>query len=300
MYFTSLPDHSSPLFDEQLHFSRFKKHNIIFNALSKESHCDHHVGCLSLKTMLSGEEWYGINNRHLAIRPGQFLILNDDQDYSCRINQGENARTFSIFFKKEFASSVFSDALSDEETLLDNPFQNREGTLEFYQTLHDVDATLRKQLQNLIISLDNEGYNSFAVDEYLVSLLNYLIEVHQSDSLLSKKINAVKSTTRTEVYKRLCIAKDFLHSFYEDKLDLDTISAMACMSVPQLVRQFKSVFHTTPYQYLIKIRLQRAAELLGNKIPVSEIALRCGFENVSAFCRAFKSEYGVQPRSYGL
>src|SRR6478736_5764344 len=68
MYFTSLPDHSNPLFDEQLHFSRFKKQNIIFNAPSKESHCDNHVGCLSFKTLLNGgEEWYGVNNRQLAV-----------------------------------------------------------------------------------------------------------------------------------------------------------------------------------------------------------------------------------------
>jgi len=297
MYFTSLPDHSNPLFDEQLHFSRFKKQNIIFNALSKESHCDHHVGCLSFKTVLSGEEWYGVSNRHLAVRPGQFLILNNDQNYSCHIDKGESVRTLSVFFKKEFASSVFCNALTNEETLLNNPFRDGD-TPEFFQTLRSVDSTLLLQLKNLVASLEREGYNSFTVDEYLVFLLNYLVTVHQSDSNLSKKVNAVKSSTKIELYKRLCIAKDFLHSYYHDKVDLNAISAAACLSVPQLVRQFKSVFHTTPHQYLMKIRLQRAAELLKNEIPVNEIAWCCGFENVSAFCRAFKSEYRVQPGRY--
>src|SRR4029078_2946348 len=118
------------------------------------------------------------------------------------------------FFKKEFASSVFCDAHSNEEALLDSPFNNREVTLEFFQTVHDIDPILQPQLQRLIALLDREGHNSFLVDEYLVSLLNYLIEVHQSDSRLSRKVNAIKSTTRTEVYKRLCFAKDFLHSYY--------------------------------------------------------------------------------------
>jgi transcriptional regulator GlxA family with amidase domain len=81
-----------------------------------------------------------------------------------------------------------------------------------------------------------------------------------------------------------------------DKVDLSAISNLACLSVPQLVRQFKFVFHATPHQYLVRIRLKRAAELLKltNK-PVHEITWKCGFENFSAFCRAFKSEYGVQP-----
>src|SRR5882724_5501463 len=74
MYFTSLPDHTKPGFDEQAHFGKFKTHNVIFNALSSGVHCDHHVGCLSLKTVLQGEEWYGVNHRHVALRPSQFLI----------------------------------------------------------------------------------------------------------------------------------------------------------------------------------------------------------------------------------
>lgn len=298
MYFTSLPDHTAPEFNEQAHFAKFKKHNIIFNAESRNAHCDSHVGCLSLKTVLRGEEWYGINNHHLAIRPGQFLILNDDQTYSCRIDQGESVRSLSIFFKKEFATSVLHDSLNTEEALLENPFDNGGKALEFFQTLHGIDSTLHKQLQNLITTLNNEGYDSFVVDEYLVFLLNHLIKVHQSDSNHSKKVNAVKPTTKIEVYKRLCIAKDLLHSYYMDKLDLKAISTTACLSVPQLIRQFKLVFQTTPHQYLMRIRLHHAAELLKSKIPVSEITWRCGFENVSAFCRAFKSEYGVQPRNY--
>lgn len=100
MYFTSLPDNTDPAFDEELHFSRFKKQNIVFNAKSANSFCERHVGCLSIKTVLSGEEWYGVDNRQLAVRPGQFLLLNDDQDYSCRIDSAEEVRVLSVFSEK--------------------------------------------------------------------------------------------------------------------------------------------------------------------------------------------------------
>jgi AraC family transcriptional regulator len=298
MYFTSLPDHTMSGFDEQVHFSKFGKHNIIYNASSSNSHCDNHIGCLSLKTVLIGEEWYGINRHRLAVRPGQFLILNDDQTYSCAIDGG-SVRTLSVFFKKEFASFVFHDALQSEELLLDDPFSSGKKTIEFFQTLHIIDLPLQQQLSDLVAYLDNKGYDNSPVDEYLVFLLHYLIRVHQSQAVRLKNVNAVKATTRTEIYKRLCVAKDLLHSCYMDKPDLYAISDAACLSVPQLVRQFKAVFHSTPHQYLVRIRLQRAAELLEDTgIPVGEITWRCGFENVSAFCRAFKSEYGVQPGSF--
>src|SRR3954454_15851961 len=119
MYYTSHPDHSSPDFDEQLHFSQFKKHNIIFNALTSKSYCEHHVGCLSIKTVLNSEEWYTINKREVAVRPGQFLILNDNQEYSSRIDSPVKTRSLSIFFRQEFVYSAFRDVLYKEEALLD-------------------------------------------------------------------------------------------------------------------------------------------------------------------------------------
>ena len=298
MYFTSLPDHTKPGFNEELHFSRFKKHNVIFNALSSYSHCDNHVGCLSFKTVLGGEEWYGINNRRIAVRPGQFLMLNDDQNYSCHMDTGEKVRCLSIFFKKEFASSVFHDTLHGTEILLDDPFNQDKNTLEFFQNLNNVDPELQSQLSGLITTLDSEGYNTL-MDERLVFLLRHLIQTHKSEAKHAGKVNALKASTQKEVYKRLCIAKDVLHSSYIDNPNLNTISSIACLSVSQLVIQFKAAFQVTPHQYLTQLKLDRAAELLRltNK-PVHEITWLCGFENVSAFCRAFKSAHGVQPLSF--
>ena len=296
MYFTQLPDNTVPGFDEQLHFSKFRKHNIIFNALSRQVHCDKHVGCLSIKTVLSGEEWYGIDNHRIAVRPGQFLILNDDQTYSCQIHSGERTRVLSVFFKKEFASSVFRDTLHGEATLLDDPFDKGKDTLEFFQTLHNIEPELQGQLSSLVADLDAQGYDSSLTDEYLVFILRYLIQTHKKGLIDSRKVSAIKPGTKTEIYRRLCTAKDILHSSYRDKLDLNAVSTMTCLSVPQLIRHFKSVFRVTPHRYLISVRLRHAAELLKQtRMPVHEITWQCGFENVSAFCRAFKLEYGIQP-----
>ena len=299
MYFTSLPDHSVPGFDEQLHFSKFKKHNIIFNAVANKSHCAHHVGCLSIKTVLSGEEWYGIDNRRLAVRPGQFLILNDDQRYSCMIDTPEETKVLSVFFRKEFALPVFRDALCSEDALLDNPFEPGGKALEFFQTLYDMNTQVQQKLLHLIKGLNEYGYEINRVDEYLFFLLNDLIRSHKKETYRAGQVSAIKPGTRLEIYKRICIARDLLHSNFMDKPTLSEISTTACISVPQLIRQFKAVFNITPHQYLNNIRLANAARLLKQtSASVHEITWMCGFENVSAFCRAFKSEHGVQPMSF--
>jgi AraC family transcriptional regulator len=299
MYFTRLPDHTNPGFDEQAHFNNFKRHNIIFNAMASKSYCKEHVGCLSFKTVLSGEEWYSVNNQQKAVRPGYFLILNDDQPYSSRIDTDDKVQSLSIFFKKEFASDVFYDALKGEEQSLSDPFQSADKVPEFFQTLYDIDSTLQQQLMRFISRLNFSGYQVDRVDEDLIFLLHRLVATHQSEAYRANRVNAVKAGTKKEIYKRLCVAKDLLHSTYMDKPNLAQISDTACLSVPQLVRQFKTVFQSTPHQYLTGIRLSRAAELLKqtNK-SVSEITLMTGFENASAFCRAFRMHYAMSPLSF--
>jgi len=292
MYFTALPDHDTPGFDEQLHFSRFGTTNIVFNAVSRAAHCDNHVGCLSIKTVRSGEEWYGINGRQVAVRPGNFLILNDGQEYSCRIENG-SVKTVSVFFKKEFASGVFRDEMNCEEDLLDDPFRTDEGSPEFIQTLRDADANVQAQLSLLIQALETEGDEADRVDEFLIPLLGHLIRVHRQDVAASKKIHGLRTSTKKEIYKRVCVARDVLNSNYSDMIGLSAVGAASSLSVPQLVRQFKNAFGITPHRYLINVRLQRAAGLLQQTdIPVNEIAWRCGFENASAFSRAFRAAYG--------
>jgi len=299
MYFTKLPDHTAPGFDERKHFSRFSEHNVIFNAFSPESCCDKHVGCLSLKTVLSGEEWYGVDGRQVAIRPGQFLILNDNQDYSCGIHKGDGARVLSVFFQKEFAASGFLDMLRREDQLLDDPADLQHKTPEFFQTLHAVEPDLMKSLSSLVTRFETYGDDPNRMDEGLVFLLQHLVRTYRLDSQYLRQVDAVKPSTKKEIYKRLCIARDILHTFFQEPLDLSDLSARACLSLPQLIRQFKSVFGRTPYQYLIDIRLRHAAELLKeSSAPVREITWHCGFNDASAFGRAFKSAYGIPPEQF--
>jgi len=295
MYFTRIPDHKSPTFNEELHFSQFNHHNIVFNVQPDKTYCEQHRGFLSIKIVSSGEEWYQINNQEVAVRPGQFLILNDGQDYTCRAELPSDLKIQSVFFTKSFSSSVFRDALNDDRVVLDSPFEQGQS-LEFFQTLYKTDETVTQKFSSLISMLDNDGFKKSVVDEHLVFLLHYLIGVHKTEAKRVREVKALKPSTQKEIYKRLCVAKDFIHSTFAGDLDLSSIGNSSCLSTPQLVRQFKSVFGATPHQYLLQVRLQNAHALLKNSsLPVQEITWRCGFENPSAFCRAFKANYGHSP-----
>lgn len=62
---------------------------------------------------------------------------------------------------------------------------------------------------------------------------------------------------------------------------------------------FQGVTGITPHQYLLRVRLRRAAfRLRTESAKVVEIALDGGFGDVSNFNRAFRSEFGASPREW--
>ncbi len=62
-----------------------------------------------------------------------------------------------------------------------------------------------------------------------------------------------------------------------------------------VAREFRRQFGISIGEFRRRRRLERAAELLQSRIPLTEIAFTCGFASQSHFCRAFKAAYGVTP-----
>ena len=60
--------------------------------------------------------------------------------------------------------------------------------------------------------------------------------------------------------------------------------------------EFLRRYGTSPYDYLLRLRVELAANLLrGTREPVKSVAGRCGFKNVETFLRAFKRVHGLSP-----
>ena len=64
-------------------------------------------------------------------------------------------------------------------------------------------------------------------------------------------------------------------------------------------RLFKNEMHMSFHEYCLLLKLQKAeALLLGTKDKIIDIALECGFDNISYFNRTFKKQYGMSPNEY--
>lgn len=76
--------------------------------------------------------------------------------------------------------------------------------------------------------------------------------------------------------------------------------ADACgMSESHFSREFHKSVGMPPHQYLMKLRIERARELLiGNDARIIDVALELGFTNASHFARAFARRYGMAPAAF--
>lgn len=93
----------------------------------------------------------------------------------------------------------------------------------------------------------------------------------------------------------------FITEHYSGEIRLAELAQVAGMSSFHFVREFKRATGTTPHQYLIRYRVDRAKALLAdNKLPLIEVGLRSGFSHQSHFTRLFRKLTGTTPHTYRL
>ena len=101
------------------------------------------------------------------------------------------------------------------------------------------------------------------------------------------------------VHERLCRARRFIDECYDLPLDLNEISKQACLSRYHFLRLFRDTFDTTPHQYLIQRRIEKAKELLRvRSLSVTDVCFEVGFESLGSFSSLFRKCVGDAPVNY--
>lgn len=104
----------------------------------------------------------------------------------------------------------------------------------------------------------------------------------------------------TEYISRINKTLDYIDSNIENPMTLGELASVANFSKYHFNRIFHSIVGETPFQFIQRVRIERAAMLMltNRKMTVSEVALRCGFTDLSVFSRNFKASFGVSPTRY--
>jgi len=94
-------------------------------------------------------------------------------------------------------------------------------------------------------------------------------------------------------------AKDLMSTTLAERMPLARLAAECGLSVRHFARAFRQSTGVPPHRWLLRHRVERAADLLGNRaLPLAEIAISCGFADQSHFTRVFTALMGASPNTW--
>ncbi|MFX3631541.1 MAG: helix-turn-helix domain-containing protein [Candidatus Pristimantibacillus sp.] len=91
----------------------------------------------------------------------------------------------------------------------------------------------------------------------------------------------------------------YMNNHFHDKLDMSTLSSMAKLTASSFSRSFKKIMGEPPIEYLTKLRMESAKELLTQQdCRIKEVSTAVGYDDEFYFSRIFHRTVGVSPTFY--
>ena len=236
----------------------------IVHGLPRDYYVSDYVTTLSIKTVRRGSAWYETRQGRYLVTPDTFLVLNEGQQYSMEVEASTNTETFCPFFQPGFV---------------------RAG--EFSERLYPMQSRIGRTIRSIPIG---------PLEDSFYELADALVELRSGTRREMQSFPGLRASTREEMYRRLYLARDFLHSCYGQPLTVADAANVAAISHFHFQRMFKSAFGVSAMQFLQQRRLEVARQLLAaTSDDVTTICHSVGFESLGSFSALFKRRFGYSP-----
>jgi AraC family transcriptional regulator len=270
------------------------KDNALLHARARRHEVKNYAGPLSIKTVVTGRVAWVVAGRDLWVDPSSFLIVSADEVYSMNIAAPEPVETCCAFFAPGFVERTVLDAVSPLEQSLDDP-QRAVASAPWLSAAHnDPERSLVGRLQSLIPRCTGALAPGCWEEDFLLLAIE-LMKFHRYIRDQAARIPAARGSTRKELFRRLLIGREYMHSHSSGPVSLAAASRAACLSPFHFHRAFTQAFGQTPHTYLTAIRLAQARGLIERGSLVLDACLDAGFASPSAFTRLFQSHFGEKP-----
>ncbi len=267
------------------------KFNIARSKLTVDSFDIHTHEFSELVIILGGTAIHMTDNGDYPLVAGDVFVLN-----------GNMAHGFN-----DCAGLDLCNIMYDPEQLLVTQSDIRQ--LAGYQALFVVEPLYRANhaMHNLLrLSINQLGQVTDLLDsmtlEQASQSTGYASMIHayfiQLVVMLSR-IHGSQMDIRSESVGQLANALTLLETQYQHPLTLERLADSAHLSPTHFSRLFKETFNLAPIQYLIRLRIAKACQLLPDRnLTIVDVAEQVGFSDSNYFSRQFKQVMGQSPQTY--
>lgn len=235
----------------------------------------------SIKIVTHGTEHYKVNNQRFKIKSDSYLIVNQGDELEVNVQTANITQGICIYPPQQIIQEVYNYRIQTEEQLLDSN-TNASNSIHFTQKNNGITNTVTGAFikDTLPYILQKNAQNS-SVDFHTIytQLAEHLV---QDQLVINKQLRNLKSSkkhTQEELYRRLSAAREYIHYHYDQKMNVDQLAAVACLSKYHFLRSFRDLYQCTPYQYALHLKLEAAQKLLSKGYSYSETSIKVGFSD---------------------
>lgn len=249
-------------------------YDVVCTAGPKDRAFEEQHSQISVGVVLCGTFQYCTSTGSGLMTPGSMLLGNPREPFACGHEHGTGDRCISFHYSEAFCER--------SEIVSTRPF--RIPRIPALRALSPLVASATLLLQR---DFDREVHQETAFQ-----VLDRATRM-QDGSPGRQQMPSPSSLARVTRVLRA------IEAHPEDSNELSELAANARLSPYHFLRCFEDLTGTTPRQYVLRTRLRRAAiRMKQTSTRIIEIALECGFGDVSNFNRAFRAEFGMSPRRY--
>ena len=231
-----------------------------------------------LTVSISGENYIGKPGDAFVVSPGNLHFMG---------SQTGNVDYFTFLFPLKYISFRTDDILDDK---LLEPLNS--GHLIISPEIEDTVKEQCEQLVEIYGAKKEESQSKITAQiKTKIILLQFILELWKKGFIVENDTGG-KNTVEKEMVS-------YIQQNFTGKILLKEFGEQFHLSEKYISRYFKEHFHITISQYVTYLRLEHAKQLLQDTdIPVTEVAMQSGYQNVSYFIRSFKKTYGMSPLKY--
>ncbi|MBI9104215.1 MAG: AraC family transcriptional regulator [Spirochaetales bacterium] len=237
----------------------------------------------------SGKGLHTAEGRTFPVGRGDIFIINQGQSHC--FSRSRDLIMYNIGYMEEIKGLKELTALPGVMALFELEPKSRKNS-DFKNRFHANPDQLEK-ISKIIKEMEKEmrsekpGYQTIFRNLFINLII--LLGRNYSDKGFIPGRNLTKLAR--------CIRQ--IEENYTEEINLKSLADENGLSYPHFIKTFGAVYGTSPLQYILKMRISRATELLETTdLNITEIGFECGFGDSNYFSRLFRKRMGVSPGKF--
>lgn len=240
-----------------------------------------------LAYILSGKGKYLVEGKEFTVEAGDLVICNPGVKHTHIV---VNPKEPTIEFISGFTDFHFKNMAPNSIELPDQSY--------IFHTTAELKQEISMHCYAMMAEKEsNQPGKYFMLKTHLMQLLLLVMrEISEVEKTEQKGCNFETYNKNYAVNKII----SYLNENYEHKISLEQIAHNMYLSPVYISKIFKEETGESPINYLIKIRLEKARDILhsSDNGSIKNIANQVGYDDVYHFSKLFKKYYGISPLYY--